>query len=150
MAQTLVSLLAHVVFSTKHRRDFITSEIEPHLYAYLGGIARNHQTRLLSAGGTANHVHLLISQSKNVALCDLLAELKKSSSAWLKTQDAALAGFHWQDGYGAFSIGSSQVPAVKAYLAQQKHHHRKQTFAEEFIELLEKYGIEYNEKYLWD
>jgi REP element-mobilizing transposase RayT len=150
MAQTLVSLLVHLVFSTKHRQDFITPEIEPHLYAYLGGIARNHQARLLSAGGTTNHIHLLISQSKNLALSDLLKELKKNSSIWIKTQDAALAGFHWQDGYGAFSIGASQVPAVKAYLARQKEHHQKKTFEEELTELLEKYGIEYRKEYLWD
>lgn len=150
MAQTLVSLLVHLVFSTKHRRDFITPEIEPHLYSYLGGIARNHQSRLIAAGGTANHVHLLVSQSKNIPLCDLLAELKKSSSAWIKTQDAALVSFHWQDGYGPFSIGASQVPAVKAYLARQKQHHRKKTFEEELIQFLEKYGIEYKKEYLWD
>jgi REP element-mobilizing transposase RayT len=150
MAQTLVSLLIHIVFSTKHRQDFITPDIEPHLYAYLGGIAKQYQSRLLSAGGTANHVHLLVSQSKNMALSDLLEELKKSSSKWIKTQGTEFRRFHWQDGYGAFSIGASQIPAVKAYLARQKQHHQKKSFQEEFLELLEKYGIEYNEKYLWD
>ncbi len=149
MAQTLVSLLVHIIFSTKHRAELIAPEIEPDLYAYLGGIAREHHARLLSAGGTSNHVHLLISQSKNMALSDLLEELKKSSSVWIKTQDAALAKFHWQDGYAAFSVGASQVQAVKDYLARQKQHHRKKTFQEELIEFLEKYDIEYNEKYLW-
>ena len=150
MAQTLVSLLVHLVFYTNHRRDFITPELEPHLYAYLGGIARNHQARLIAAGGTANHVHLVISQSKNMALSDLLAELKKSSSVWIKTQNVTLAGFHWQDGYGAFSIGASQVPIVKAYLARQKQHHQKKTFEEEMIEFLERYSIQYKKEYLWD
>lgn len=150
MAQTLVSLLVHLIFSTKHRQDFITPEIEPPLFAYLGGIARKHQSRLLSAGGTANHIHLLVSQSKNIALSDLLEELKKSSSKWLKTQDESLSDFHWQDGYGAFSIGASQISAVKTYLAKQKQHHQRRTFKEEFVELLEKYDIAYNEKYLWD
>jgi REP element-mobilizing transposase RayT len=149
MAQTLVSLLVHVVFSTKHRQAFITPEIEPHLYAYLGGIARQHQSRLLAAGGTANHIHLLTSLSKNIALSDFLEELKKSSSKWIKTQGVT-SNFHWQDGYGAFSIGASQIPVVKAYLARQKEHHQKLTFEEELIKLLENYGIEYNEKYLWD
>jgi len=150
MAQTLVSLLLHIIFSTKLREDFITPEIEPNLYAYLGGIARKHGSRLLGAGGTANHVHLLISQSKNIALSDLMEELKKSSSVWIKTQGKEFANFHWQDGYGAFSIGASQIPAVKTYLARQKEHHRKKTFQEELIEFLNKYGIEYNEKYLWN
>ncbi len=150
MAQTLVSLLVHVIFSTKNREDFITLEVEPNLYAYLSGISKNHGSRLLAAGGTVNHVHLLISQSKNMALSDLMEELKKSSSVWIKTQGAEFADFHWQDGYGAFSIGASQIPAVKAYLANQKEHHRKKTFQEELIEFFEKYGIEYNEKYLWN
>jgi REP element-mobilizing transposase RayT len=150
MAQTLVSLLVHIIFATKRREDFITLEIELNLYAYLAGIARKHGSRLLASGGTANHVHLLISQSKNIALSDLMEELKKSSSVWIKTQGKEFANFHWQDGYGAFSIGASQIPAVKAYLARQKEHHRKKTFQEEFIEFLSKYGIEYNEKYLWN
>lgn len=150
MAQTLVSLLVHIIFSTKHRTDFITPEIEPHLYAYLGGVAKHHQSRLLMAGGTMNHVHLLVSQSKNIALSDLLEEIKKSSSRWIKTQGASLTDFHWQDGYAAFSIGASQIPTVKAYLARQKQHHQRRTFQEELREFLEKYGIEYNEKYLWE
>src|SRR5262249_48633876 len=104
MVQTLVSLLVHVIFSTKHRENLIPSEMEPDLYAYLGGIACKQQSPLLAAGGTANHVHLLISQSKNVALSSLVAELKKASSAWIKTKGRAFARFHWQDGYGGFSI----------------------------------------------
>lgn len=150
MAQTLVSLLVHIVFSTRNREDFITPEIEPQLYAYLGGIAKHHGARLLSAGGTANHVHLLLSQSKNMALSDFMEELKKSSSVWIKTQGDQFARFHWQEGYGAFSIGESQVPAVKTYLARQKEHHQKKSFQAEFVAFLEKYGIEYNEKYLWN
>ncbi len=150
MAQTLVSLLVHIVFSTRNREDFITPDIEPQLYAYLGGIAKNHGARLLAAGGTANHVHLLLSQSKNLALSDLMEDLKKSSSVWIKTQGDEFARFLWQEGYGAFSIGESQVPAVKAYLARQKEHHQKKSFQAEFVAFLEKYGIEYNEKYLWN
>jgi len=150
MAQTLVSLLTHIVFSTKHREDLITPTVEPHLYAYLGGITKDYGTQLLAAGGTANHVHLLVSQSKTMALSDLLEEIKKSSSKWIKTQGAEFARFHWQDGYGALSIGASQSPAVRAYLARQKQHHRKISFQEEFVALLEKYGIEYDERYLWN
>ncbi len=138
------------MFSTKNRVNFITPEIEPDLYAYLGGIARKNQSRLLAAGGAADHVHLLISQSKNVALSSLVAELKKSSSAWIKTKGNEFARFYWQDGYGGFSIGKSQVPALKNYFARQKEHHRKRTFQEEFIEFLEKYEIEYDKRYLWD
>ena len=101
---------------------------------------------MLAAGGVSDHVHLLVSQSKNIALSVLLAELKKSSSKWIKTQGREFANFYWQDGYGAFSVGASQMPAVRAYLARQKEHHHKQTFQEELIELLQKY----DERYMWD
>jgi putative transposase len=150
IAQTLVNLLAHLVFSTRHRAEAITPEIEPELYAYLGGIARQQQSRLLAAGGTAHPAHLLLSQSKNLALSALLLELKKSPSKWIKTRGVEFAEFQWQDGYGAFTIGASQIPAVKAYLARQKEHHRKKSFQEELIEFLEKYGLEYDERYWWD
>ncbi len=150
MSQTLISLLVHVVFSTKNRVNLITPEIEPDLFAYIGGIARKKESRLLAAGGAADHVHLLISQSKNIALSPLVAELKKSSSAWIKTKGKEFARFYWQDGYGGFSIGKSQISSLKTYFARQKEHHRKRTFQEEFIEFLEKYEIEYDERYLWD
>jgi len=107
------------------------------------------ESRLLDAGGTANHVHLLISQSKNIALATLLEELKKSSSIWIKQQGHEYSKFKWQDGYGGFSIGTLQVPALKTYLAKQKEHHRKITFQEEFIDFLNRYEIEYKEQYLW-
>lgn len=149
MAQTLVSLLVHVIFSTKLRAACITPEIEPHLYGYLGGIAKQHQASLLSAGGTADHVHLLLSASKNVALSDLLEELKKSSSKWIKTQGKIFKNFHWQDGYAAFSVGASQVEVVRRYHARQKEHHRVKSFQDELTEFLNKYEMQYNEKYLW-
>src|SRR5258708_40226956 len=113
MAQTLVSLMAHVIFSTKNREPFITSEIEPELFAYMGGILKNHESRLLDAGGTADHVHLLISQSKNIALSSLMKDVKKDSSSWLKTKGSRFRNFHWQDGYGGFSIGKSQIQDLK-------------------------------------
>ncbi len=149
MAQTLTRLLVHVIFSTKNRARLITPEIEPSLFAYIGGILKNHESRLLDAGGDSDHVHLLISQSKNIALSALLMEIKKSSSSWLKTQDSAFKNFHWQDGYAGFSVGRSEVDQLKRYIANQKEHHRKQTFQEELIQFFEEYGLEYDERYLW-
>ncbi len=149
MAQTLTSLIVHLVFSTKHRVPIITPEIEPDLFNYIGGILKNNSSPLLAAGGTSDHVHLLVSQSKNIALSDLLKDVKKDSSSWIKTKGTVFKDFHWQDGYGAFSISPSEVPAVKAYIANQKENHRKQTFQEELIQLLEEYGVEYDERYLW-
>jgi len=105
MAQTLVSLMVHLIFSTKNREPLITPEIEPELFAYIGGILKNHESRLLNAGGTSDHVHLHISQSKNIALSALMKDVKKDSSSWIKTKGRRFRGFHWQDGYGAFSIG---------------------------------------------
>jgi REP element-mobilizing transposase RayT len=150
MAQTLVSLMVHVIFSTKHRADLIKPEIEPELFAYIGGIVKNHESRLLAIGGTANHVHLLISQSKNVALSALVAEIKRDSSKWLKTKGTMFRAFSWQDGYGAFSIGESNVQALKQYIARQKEKHREHQFEDEFLAFLKRYGVKYDERYLWD
>ncbi len=150
MAQTLTSLLVHVIFSTKNRASLITPEIEPELFAYIGGILKNNESRLLDAGGTTDHVHLLISQSKNIALSSLLKEVKKSSSSWIKTKGKTFREFHWQDGYGAFSVGHTEVTNLKRYIASQKEHHRKRTFQEELIQFYEDYGIEYDERYLWN
>src|SRR5438045_8091230 len=116
MAQTLVSLMVHVIFSTKNREAFITPEIEPELFAYVGGILKNHESRLLDAGGTADHIHLLVSQSKNVSLSSLMKDVKKDSSSWIKRKGNAFRNFHWQDGYGTFSIGQTEVPALKKYI----------------------------------
>ena len=127
----------------------ITPEIEPELFAYVGGILKNHESRLLDAGGTADHVHLLISQSKNVALSSLMKDVKKDSSSWIKTKGRGFRSFHWQDGYAAFSIGKSDIPELKKYIASQKEHHRKRTFQEELIASLDEYGIAYDERYLW-
>jgi REP element-mobilizing transposase RayT len=150
MAQTLVSLMVHVVFSTKHRAELITPEIETDLFAFMAGIVKNHDSRLLAANGTANHVHLLISQSKNVALSHLIQELKKSTSRWIKERSPKYKKFQWQDGYGAFSIGESNVPALKQYIARQKEGHQKKSFESELVEFLKKYAITFDEKYLWD
>src|SRR5882762_8596394 len=119
MAQTLVSLMVHIVFSTRNREAFITPEIEPELFAYIGGILKNHESRLLDAGGTADHVHLLVSQSKNLSLSSLMKDVKKDSSSWIKTKGPNFRHFHWQDGYGGFSIGKSDISSLKKYIANQ-------------------------------
>lgn len=150
MAQTLTSLLVHIVFSTKHRADLITPEIEPKLFAYIGGILNNEKSVLLASGGTMNHIHLLVSQSKTMALSDLVKDVKQGSSKWIKTQGREFAGFHWQDGYGAFTIGKSQVETLRGYLAKQKVHYQKQSFEDELREALKNYEVEFDERYLWD
>jgi len=148
MAQTLVSLMTHVIFSTKSRERFITTEIESELFSYIGGILKNSESRLLDAGGDVDHVHLLISQSKNIALSALMKDVKKDSSSWIKTRGRIFRNFHWQDGYAAFSIGQSNVNDLKKYISRQKEHHRKRSFQEELIQFLNAYGIDYDERYL--
>ena len=116
----------------------------------MGGILKNHESRLLDAGGMADHVHLLVSQSKNMSISSLMKDVKKDSSLWIKTKGSEFRNFHWQDGYGAFSIAKSDIRELKKYIAGQKEHHRKRTFKEELIDVLEEYGIAYDERYLWN
>jgi putative transposase len=149
MAQTLVDLLVHVVFSTKNRMKLITPEIESGLFAYMAGTLKNLESPCLAINGTVDHVHLLISQSKNIPLSRLVGELKKSSSRWIKTKSPNHTSFDWQDGYGAFSMGQSNVAALKKYIAQQKERHKRKSFQLELIEFLRKYGVKYDERYIW-
>src|SRR5439155_9805866 len=120
---------------------------EPELFAYMAAIVKSKESRLLAVNGTANHVHLLISQSKNIALSSLICELKKSTSKWIKRRSSEFKNFDWQDGYGAFSIGESNAPALKRYIANQKERHKKKSFEDEVIGILGKYGLQYKEDY---
>ena len=116
----------------------------------MGGIANNNKSKLLAAGGTDDHVHLLASLSKNICLSEFVGDSKRDSSVWIKTQDNIYSNFHWQDGYGAFSVGYTQIPAVKRYIARQKEHHARVSFKDEFRYFLNKYGVEYDERFIWN
>lgn len=140
----------HIVFSTKNRFNFIQPEIEDELYAYIGGIIRNFNGVLLSAGGTSNHCHFLTSVSKNYLIPDLIGSTKRESSRWMKTKSPMLSKFGWQDGYSAFSVGYTQIPTVKRYIENQKVHHEKQLFEEEMRGFYREYNIEFDERYVWD
>jgi REP element-mobilizing transposase RayT len=151
MAQTLVDMLSHVVFSTKHRERSIPATIESQLYRYMSGIVRDLQSRCVAINGTADHVHMLISLSKNVALSALMCQVKGSSAKWLKAQDRrAFRAFGWQDGYGAFSVSRSIAPRVVDYIARQKQRHERMTFEEEYRLLVRKAEVEFDEQYLFD
>lgn len=151
MAQTLYSAYFHIVFSTKNRHDFILPEIEEELYAYMGGIIRGIDGRLIGAGGTSNHSHLLTSLSKNHLIPKVVGAVKRDSSKWIKTLgNNMLKKFAWQDGYSAFSVGHTQLQAVKNYIARQKEHHRKVLFEDEMRSFYRKYQVEYDERYVWD
>lgn len=149
MPQSLVKILIHVVFSTKNRADLIVPEVESGLFAYIHGIVENNNSKLIIANGTTNHIHLLISLGKTMNVSQLIGDIKRDSSKWIKSQDN-FANFYWQEGYGAFSIGQSQVPDVVKYIQDQKEHHRTKDFKDEFRGLCQKYGVDIDERYVWD
>lgn len=150
MASTLTKILLHIVFSTKNREDVIPPQIENDLYGYIGGICRGAKSELKVAGGTANHVHLLVNLGKTVSLSDLMLNVKRDSSKAVKELAPQLRDFHWQDGYFAFSIGQSGVEALTAYIRRQKEHHARADFKDEIRTLLKKYNVEYDEAFVWD
>ena len=150
MPQSLVKILVHIVFSTKDRCKLISADIEPQLYGYISGIITNNNARMIITGGTSDHIHLLVSLGRN-DVGELIGDIKRDSSVWIKKQDREFSKFYWQRGYGAFSIGQSQVPAVSKYIADQKEHHQQgQSFEDEFRVLCQKYGVEIDERYCWD
>ena len=150
MAQTIFSSYYHIVFSTKNRFDFIRPDIADELYAYMGGIIRNKNGRLLSGGGTANHSHLLVSTNKNHLIPDLVGAVKRESSKWIKSKGGMLLKFAWQDGYSAFTVDHAQLDMIKGYIAKQEEHHRKKLFEDEMRGFFRKYEVDYDERYVWD
>ena len=149
MAQTHVSVYLHVVFSTKNRFPFITPEAEPALFAYIGGILKKFGCRLLAANGTPDHIHLLISMDKNANIPKLIGTIKRESSKWIKPKSKTLAGFPWQDGNSVYSVGHTQIPADKKYIAGQKEQQKKKPFEDEMRSFYKKYEIEFDEQYFW-
>ena len=150
MGQSLIKNYVHVIFSTKHRQPFIKEPEEQELHGYLGGICNNLECYPIKIGGYTDHVHILCLLSKKIALMKLVEEVKSHSSGWMKTKAEDLKNFYWQDGYGAFSINPSQVDSVINYIAEQKEHHRKKTFQDEYRAFLKKYNVEYDERYVWE
>lgn len=149
MSQSLSKLYTHIVFHTKHNQYLIKANVENELFAYLGGILKANKCVPIAINGIENHIHILCIQSKNIALADLLEELKRNSSRWIKTKGTHYADFAWQGGYGGFSVSQSKVDVVKRYIENQKEHHKTETFKDEYIRFLKKHEIEYNEEYLW-
>jgi REP element-mobilizing transposase RayT len=150
MPQSLAQILVHLVFSTKNREPFLSETIRDELHAYIGGIVENQGGTLLKAGSVSDHIHLLIAHPRVCSPSDLVQEIKISSSKWLKTKSAEFARFHWQSGYGMFSISPIHRGALEQYIATQAEHHRKVSFQEEYRRLLEKYGVSSDERYVWD
>jgi len=150
MAQSLSRILLHVVFSTKKRAPMIPSDLMPDLHAFLAGACRKAGSDAFRVGGTANHVHIACTLPRTVTVSKLVQDVKQSSSKWIKTRDDRCVAFAWQSGFGAFSFGQSQFDKVIRYIENQEEHHRTKTFKEELTELLERYGVKFDERYLWD
>jgi putative transposase len=147
--QSYACLYYHLIFSTKERRPLLSAALRPRLYDYMGSIIRNDQGILVAAGGTADHVHLLASISKDRSVSVSLRDVKAYSSRWIHETFPDLQEFAWQSGYGAFTVGHSGLDKVKSYVRNQAAHHRTLTFQEEFVTFLERYGVPYDERYIW-
>ena len=148
--QSLANILLHVIFSTKNRAPWIPVEIEAELHPYLASSCRALRCPSHEIGGADDHIHIVCSLARTVTVSSLLEEIKSSSSKWIKSKGDRFARFSWQAGYGAFSIGQSQLDAVKTYIAGQREHHRQKSFQEEFREFLAKYQVHCDERYVWD
>ena len=151
MSQSLAQVYLHVVFSTKDRRPFLTDEkIQRELYAYLAGTCKSLESPAIKIGGIEDHVHILCRLARTISIADLVRELKRESSKWLKSQSTNLKQFGWQDGYGAFSVSPSHTKALTNYIIDQPRHHKRTSFQDEFRRILDKYAIPYDERYVWD
>ena len=150
MSHSFISQLMHCVFSTKERRSMITPEIQPRLFQYMGGIARENKMKLLAAGGVDDHVHLLVSFPSTISVAKGLQLLKGGSSKWIHETFPEQRMFEWQEGYGAFSIGISDVERTTEYIIHQPEHHQKMDFKTEFRAFLKKHEIEYDERFIFD
>ena len=150
MAGKYLSLLVHFTWSTAGREPWLETEMRDDLYSYIGGIMRNKNAKLLSAGGMFAHIHLYASMPSTISIADFVNAVKSNSSRWIHESFTRLRKFAWQEGYGAFSVSKSEEGKVVRYILNQENHHRKRTFKEELIELLDKHGIAYNRRYIWD
>jgi REP element-mobilizing transposase RayT len=148
MSQSYTNLLYHIIFSTKDRQPLISSEYQPRLYDYIGGTIRGAGGISLGINGTDDHVHVLAKLRPDKALSDVLRDLKSNASGWMHDLFPSLSDFSWQRGYGAFTVSHSNVDEVHRYIAQQKHHHAKVSFRDEFLQFLKVNGIEYDERYV--
>jgi len=151
MSQSLAKILVHTVFSTKERRPFLRDKaVREELHRYLGGILNNLDCQPIIVGGVEDHVHTLCALARTCNAAEMVKEVKRGSSLWLKTKSPDLYDFAWQSGCGIFSIGFSQVETMRNYIAGQEEHHRIISFQDEFRKLLKRYEIEFDERYVWD
>ena len=150
MPHSYTSCVMHCVFSTKDRHKTMSPQFQERLWPYVGGIARKNAIKALEVGGVEDHMHLLLSLPATMGVAKAMQLLKGGSSKWVHDNFPRLRAFAWQEGYGAFSIGKSQMADTVDYIRSQERHHRRITFQEEFLAFLKKHEIEYDERYIWD
>lgn len=150
MPQSLSNILVHLVFSTKDRNPWIADDWRDDLHSYIGGVVRRCGGDLLAAGSVEDHIHLLFPLPRTITVADLVKEIKAGSSRWIHQEGCRQKDFHWQAGYGIFSISPGHRESVMRYIGNQREHHRTISFKDEYLRLLAKYGITHDERYVWD
>ncbi len=150
MPQSLAKIYVHLIFSTKNREPLVSVDLQERLYPYLSRALKNQNSPALKIGGVADHVHILFRLSRTDALAAVIGQIKSESTLWVRRTFAHLKGFSWQGGYGAFSVSPPHLESVTQYIVNQAEHHRTRSFEEEFRAFLERYEIEYDERYVWD
>ena len=150
MSQSLSDIILHIVFSTKDREPLIHTDIEEELYRYISGVCRNFDSPIIIINGVADHLHLLLNLAKTLSSSKLISDIKSNSSRWIKTKGTPYRNFSWQSGYGAFSVSRTNVDSAAKYISLQKEHHKILGFKEEYLSMLNRAHISYDEKFLWN
>ncbi|MFV0604435.1 MAG: IS200/IS605 family transposase [Niabella sp.] len=150
MANTYTQLYIHIVFSVKGRQNLIQKTWKEELYKYICGIVSGKEQKVYAIGGVSDHIHILVSVKPNIALSDLVRDIKANASKWINEKRFVSGKFQWQEGFGAFSYAISQLDNVIAYINNQEQHHKKKTFKEEYVEMLQKFNVDYDDKYLFE
>ncbi|WP_029631925.1 IS200/IS605 family transposase [Zavarzinella formosa] len=150
MPQSHSRLFVHLIFSVKNRDSLLDESIRNELHSVLGGILRDIGSPPVIINSVEDHVHLLFLQSRTDSISEIVNKVKTNSSKWIRSVSPTLKDFHWQNGYGAFSVSQSNVKSVAKYIEEQREHHRKMTFQEEYRDFLRKHEIEFDERYVWD
>jgi len=150
MANTYTQIYLHIVFSDKGRQNLIQKKWQDELHKYICGIVTGKEQKVYAIGGMADHIHILVSVKPNLALSDLVRDIKANSSKWINGKGYVLGKFQWQEGFGALSYAQSQLDAVISYINNQEQHHQKKTFKNEYLELLQNFKLQYDDKHLFE
>jgi putative transposase len=150
MPQSLAKVYLHLVFSTKNRERVLADEDRPDLHAYIGGTLKGMDCMPIEINSEPDHVHVLFMLGRTAGMSEVVGGIKKSATEWLRARSPRYAGFHWQSGYGVFSVSQSAVETVRKYIRNQRQHHRGKSFMDEYRAMLEKHEIEYDERYVWE